>query len=493
MKHLKTYLLLLILVLFLYAGTEAQIVQFTNSTAIAGVAGSAGSPYSTHCAWGDYDNDGYLDVYVTNWGSAVSDAINELYKNNGNGTFTESGLSAGVNSSNNSAFAAWGDYDNDGYLDLYVVNFYEQDELYHNNGNGTFSDVTSQAGINIVSIGNEVAAAWGDYDNDGYLDLYICKYYANNELYHNNGNGTFSLIVDAAVRDIRDSEGASWVDFNNDGYCDLYVVNREQDNRFYKNNGDGTFTEISGQMGLNNTEIGKNGVWEDIDNDGDFDLYLANIGGNNLYLNNLTSFTDASLSKNVRYTGNGWENWDASFADVNGNGNVDLFTTGGSESGYDPTALFINYGSAYGYVFNDVAASAGITSTTLNATSCAFADYDNDGDPDIFVTTNSNNVLFGNQKGDDTNNFLKVRIHGKGSGSTNSFGFGCTVKIYETGTPSSFWLKELRNGSEPPELLFGLTEGRIYTAEIYFPATGQTSTIGNITLPRAEPLLVEEP
>ncbi len=493
MKIQQISLILFISVFLCVITAYAQNVQFTNASSSAGIEGSLGSPYSTHCAWGDYDNDGYLDVFVTNWGSAVSDAINELYKNSGSGTFTETGSAAGVNSSNNSAFAAWGDYNNDGYLDLYVVNFYEQDELYYNNGNGTFTNVTSQAGINIVSIGNEVAAAWGDYDNDGYLDLYLCKYYTNNELYHNNGNGTFSLIVNTTVRDIRDSEGAVWVDYNNDGYIDLYVVNREQDNKFYKNNGDGTFTEISGQAGLNNTEIGKNCIWGDVDNDGDFDVLVANIGTNTLYLNNLTSFTDVSAAKNALYSGYGWESWDASFSDINGNGNIDFFTVGGSESNYEATALMVNAGAASDYIFGDITQSSGISSTSMIATSCAFADCDNDGDPDIFVTTNSSDVLLLNQKEDNNNDFLKVRIRGKGSSATNSFGLGCKVKVYETGSPSVFWFKELRNGSEPPELLFGLTEGKTYTVEVYFPATAQTSTVDNITIPRTQPLVVEEP
>ena len=338
-----------------------------------------------------------------------------------------------------------------------------------------------------------MSASWGDYDNDGYLDLYICKYYASNELYHNNGNGTFSLITNAGVEDIRDSERAVWVDYNNDRYLDLYVVNREQDNRFYKNNGNGRFTEMSGQLGLNNTEIGKNCVWGDIDNDGDLDVFVANIGGNNLYLNNLTSFTDVSTVKNVRYSGNGWESWGACFNDINGDGNIDLFTVGGSESGYDATALFINSGSASNYIFADATASSGISSVLMYATSCSFADYDNDGDPDVFITTNNENVLFRNEKGDDSNSFLKVKVQGKGSGATNTFGFGCKVKVYETLAPSIFRVKEIGNHSEPPEALFGLTEGKTYTVEVYFPCTSQTVTVENITVPRTEALIVEEP
>ncbi len=477
---------------FTYGIGNAQIIQFVEVSASSGVQGLIGSPYSTNCAWGDYNNDGYLDVYVTNWGTAVSDAINELYMNNGDGTFTEKGTASGVGSSNNGISAAWGDYDNDGNLDLYVVNFYEQDELYHNNGNGTFTDVTYQSGINIIASGNEIDAVWGDYNNDGYIDLYLCKYYAENELYHNNGDGTFSLTVGSGVRDVRDSEGAVWVDYNNDGYIDLYVVNREQDNRFFENNGDGTFTEISGTLGLNNTEIGKNCVWSDFDNDGDFDAYVANIGVNNLYVNNLTNFSDAGASKNVRYSAYGWESWDAVWGDFDGDGNDDIFSVGGSESNYEATSLFINSGQLYGYVFGDITGNSGVSAISLKATSCSAADYDNDGDPDIFITTNNENVLYQNQKTSNSYDFLKVRIKGKGSGFTNRYGFGCKVKVYEKNTPSIFWYKEIRSGSEPPELLFGLEKGKTYTVEVIFPGPDKKSITEDVTIPRIQPLLITE-
>lgn len=501
MRHLRIISIIFTLLNFVAGISNSQIVQFADVSAVAGVQGIEGSPYSTNCAWGDYNNDGYLDLYVTNWGSAVSDALNELYKNSVDGTFMEVGASAGVNSSNNSISAVWGDYDNDGWLDLYVVNFYEQDELYHNNGNGTFTYVTSQAGINIVPTGNEIEAVWGDYNNDGYLDIYLCKYYAPNELYHNDGDGTFSLVTNSAVRDIRDSEGAVWVDYNNDGYIDLYVVNREQDNKFYKNNKDGTFTDISGELGLNNTEIGKSCAWADFDNDGDFDVYIANIGANNLYIcNNFTNFEDTGLEKNVKYTGYGWESWDASCGDFNGDGNIDLVSVGGSESEYQATALFVNSGEIYGFIFGDITQASGLSSVSLFATSCSFADYDNDGDPDIFVTTNpvsyiptySGNVLFKNQKEDDSNSFLKVRVKGKGSGFTNKFGIGCKVNVFKEGESMPSWVKEFRSGSQPPELLFGLQKGKTYTIEVIFPGPDKRSVTEYVTIPRSEPLIIEE-
>ena len=339
------------------------------------------------------------------------------------------------------------------------------------------------------------------YYNDGYLDLYLCKYYAENELYQNNGDGTFSLTIGSGLRDIRDSETAVWVDYNNDGYTDLYVVNREQDNRFFENNTDGTFTEISGALGLNNTEIGKNCVWADFDNDGDFDVYIANIGANNLYINdNFTTFTETGTEKNVRYSAYGWESWDAEWGDFDGDGNIDLFTVGGSESSADATSLFKNSGQLFKYVFGDITDNSGIAAVSLLATSCSIADFDGDGDPDIFITTNPNiqgtikgeNFLYRNQKVSNSYDFLKVRVKGKGAGFTNRFGIGCKVKVYEKESTTPFWYKEIRSGSDPPELLFGLEKGKTYTVEVIFPGPDKKSITEDVTIPAAQPLLIEE-
>jgi len=165
---------------------------------------------------------------------------------------------------------------------------------------------------------------------------------------------------------------------------------------------------------------------------------------------------------------------------------------GGSESNYEAPSLFINSGQIFGYVFGDITDDSGVSAISLKATSCSAADYDNDGDPDIFITTNNENVLYRNQKASNSYDFLKVRVKGKGSGFTNRYVLGCKVKVYEKNTPSTFWYKEIRSGSEPPELLFGLEKGKTYTVEVIFPGPDKKSVTEDVTIPRVQPLLIEE-
>jgi len=195
------------------------------------IASEAGN--SEGCAWGDYDNDGFLDLFVANYGLK-----NFLYHNNRNGTFTKVTTGAIANDITNSLCGAWGDYNNDGYLDLFVSSFGGNNLLYRNNGDGTFTRITT--GVIVNDGGTSVGCSWGDYDNDGYLDLFVSN--ANNELnflYRNNGDGTFSKISSGDIAtDGGDSIGCVWGDYDNDGFLDLFVANRSAQNNFlYHNDG----------------------------------------------------------------------------------------------------------------------------------------------------------------------------------------------------------------------------------------------------------------
>ena len=201
-------------------------VDFSDVTDIAGVSCTG---YSNGVAWGDYDNDGDLDLYVANLSEA-----NVLYRNNGDGTFTDVTSEAGVGCTGYSRGVAWGDYDNDGDLDLYVANSDGANVLYRNNGDGTFTDVTDEAGVGCT--GSSRGVAWGDYDNDGDLDLYVANFYEANVLYRNNGDGTFTM-VGAGVGCTGSSKGVAWGDYDNDGDLDLYVANWDEANVLYRNNG----------------------------------------------------------------------------------------------------------------------------------------------------------------------------------------------------------------------------------------------------------------
>ena len=204
---------------------ESQV--FIDQTEISGMA-SAGL-YSTGGSWGDFDNDGRLDLYVTHWGTATSDPTNALYHNVGEESFVDVARSAGVDVLGNSSGSTFADYDNDGYLDLYVADFFDQDRLYNNNRDGTFTEVGRARGlIDLNRQGSVVSIAWGDYDNDGFLDVYLGKYYFANDFYANVGDGTFRQINDVGLGDPRDAKDVSWCDYDNDGDLDLYVVNRDQ-------------------------------------------------------------------------------------------------------------------------------------------------------------------------------------------------------------------------------------------------------------------------
>ena len=211
--------------------SQAPVHAQTFSTPAGAANVANGGAFSTNSTWGDFDGDGDIDAYVTNWVSLPD----PLYQNNSDGTFTDVAAVAGITDLGNSIAAAWGDYDNDGDLDLYIVDFRLQDQLFENT-NGSFSEIgrTNQL-INLNKQGSETSVAWGDYDNDGFLDLYVGKYYHDNELYHNVGGTTFEFVDDLGLGDRRDTNGFSWVDYDNDGDLDLYVVNRDQENGFYRN------------------------------------------------------------------------------------------------------------------------------------------------------------------------------------------------------------------------------------------------------------------
>ncbi|HMQ78183.1 MAG TPA: FG-GAP-like repeat-containing protein [Ignavibacteria bacterium] len=231
-------------------------------------------------SWGsspvDYDKDGKLDIYTANY-----NRNNFLYKGNGDGSFTKITAGAIVNDGGNSLNCAWGDYDNDGWPDVFVANANfttgENNFLYKNNGDGTFTKITPG---NIVNDGgNSTGASWGDYDNDGDLDLFVTNYFTeNNFLYRNEGSGAFTKITAGEiVNDGGASVGSAWGDYDNDGDLDLFVSNDNDQNEFlYNNNGNGTFTKVTNGDIVNSGGRSNGATWGDYDLDGDIDLYVAN-------------------------------------------------------------------------------------------------------------------------------------------------------------------------------------------------------------------------
>jgi hypothetical protein len=282
---------------------------------------------SEGASWGDYDNDGYLDLFVA-VGLGGDDL---LYRNNGDGSFTKIASGPVGQSGGNSRGCAWGDYDNDGRIDLFVANEQGQNNfLFHNDGGGTFTRITSGSIVN--DGGPSYGCAWGDYDNDGFLDLFVANLNQNNFLYHNNRDGTFTRITSGRiVNDGGASQGCAWGDYDNDGLLDLFVANRNQKNFLYHNEGNGTFTAINNASVVNDVGYSWSPAWVDYDNDGFLDLFVANgpvsgAGQNNfLYHNNGDrTFTRVTAGAVVN---DGASSGGCAWGDYNNDGFVDLFVS----------------------------------------------------------------------------------------------------------------------------------------------------------------------
>jgi len=453
-------------------------VTLTDATAAAGISfrhfsgvRSTQLPedMGSGAAWGDYDRDGWIDLFVANEAGPLTMSAAEvarspahcaLYHNEGDGTFTEVSAAAGVDHRGLGMGAAWGDYDNDGWPDLVLTN-YGRNVLYRNRGDGTFEDVTTHAGMD-VEPGFWTGASWADYDRDGLLDLYITGYvrYAEgaatrtgsqydvqvpsqlnpsafpaerNLLYHNQGDGTFAEVSERAG--VSGATGrslsASWADFDGDGWPDLYVANDLSDNLLFRNRGDGTFEDVSyaarvadyrGAMGL---AVG------DWNGDSDLDLFVAHwIAQENALYDNRTSGAGGALSRlkfmdQADRVGLGqvaldFVGWGTSFIDYDNDGRLDLYVANGStvQREDDPhqllgmhDLLFWNRGPEEG--FYDVSSVAGKPfKDTLVSRGAAFGDYDNDGDVDVFVVSNDGPGKLLRNDGGNASPWLEVALEG---------------------------------------------------------------------------------
>lgn len=302
---------------------------------------------------------------------------------------------------------AWGDYDNDGFLDLFVVNFgyTGTNTLYHNNRDGSFSRIQGRAPVDQSGGGH--GCAWADFDNDGFLDLYVAGLLTTNRLYRNRGDGTFDRMVVAASGSIASdnarSVSAAWADFDRDGNIDLFVANGalgpSLTDFLYRNLGDGRFSNIAPSGGLNQALPSTQGTWADIDGDGHLDLFVthyANVG-NYIYRNQGDgSFQVISngtvLTERLNSVGSAWGDYD-------NDGDLDLFVVNRTLSG--PLQKNVLYRNTGGGVFEKITTGSIVTDVGVFNT-CAWVDYDNDGFLDMFVVNEgSRNRLYHNN-GDGT-------------------------------------------------------------------------------------------
>lgn len=449
------------------SGSLAAAKEFVDISTPAGVADAG---LGKGVAFADINNDGLVDIYVSNKGGA-----NKLYLNKGNEKFEDVTARAGkgIDDPGFTLGSIFGDYDNDGFADLYLAKGgqyeIEANRLFHNNGDGTFTDVTDKAGVGLKAF--TYGASFVDYDNDGFLDIYCANYGvgAKNVLYRNNGNGTFTDVTDrAGVGDPSWSWMGVWADVNNDNFPDLYVVNGRypdgEPNRLYLNNRNGTFTDISKKAGVDDPNWGLGAAFADIDNDGDLDLYVSNyVGGNNLYLNKGDA-TFVKATQQIKGAHDGWGKG-PTFGDVDHDGDLDLYEGDCKLA----NQLYINDGKGN---FTNVADSQPVLKCEgVRTKGTAFADVDNDGDLDLYVVHwGAPNKLFKNNQ--DDKNWLKVKLTGTVS---NRDAYGTKVKVFEQGQSKQVALREVRSATgfcaqEPSVAHFGLSAAKSYDVLAVFPS-----------------------
>ncbi len=445
-KNIRLLIILFIYALPVLASTAIQFVDVTENAGINfhhvnGAEGAFHIPETLGAggAFFDMDNDGFLDIYLVNSGywdksPSAKQAVSALYRNNRDGTFTDTTTAAKVeNRGNYGQGAACADYNNDGNVDLYVTNF-GANVLYRNNGDGTFTDVTASAGVG--DPGWSSSACFLDYNTDGHLDLFVVNYLvysidlryqpcgedgiqtychpslfegAPDTLYRNNGDGTFTDVSQAAgvggVGGMFHGKGLGVVsaDFNNDGAPDLYVANDDTRNDFFYNNGDGTFSEISLLAGCAYSfngiaQAGMGVAVADYNADSWLDIFVTNLSyeTNALYRNNGDgTFTDVIYEAHLGKESFLFVGFGTGFFDADNDGWQDIFIANGHildniEDTHDvltyrqPDQLFRNSGDS---TFQEVSESAGAYfQRTAVSRGALFGDYDNDGDVDMLVT-----------------------------------------------------------------------------------------------------------
>ncbi len=381
-------------------------VGFAESAAAAGLD-QVGFNYGAAVA--DYDGDGWEDLFATRLNTG-----GELYRNLGAHQFEAVTAEAGLVISPTVQFAAWGDFNNDGWPDLFLGARDEGNTLYLNNQDGSFQDVTLAAG---VTVGSKVKALLlSDVNRDGWLDIYIARLGLENILYRNNGDGTFTNVVfQSGATDALISMGAIFFDFDNDGDDDLYLTHDANiPNILYRNNGNGQFTNVSSGSGANIAAMGMGVDAGDINNDGFLDLYVTNLGYNNLLLNNGNgTFTDITASAGVGDPGMGWG---CVFLDADNDGWQDIYLVNDSKFSPFPNLLYRNNGDL---TFSVVSGGTPLHSMEAGYGVVAF-DADQDGREDLYLANygaqTANQYFINETQGE--NRWLQLALTGEASNRT---------------------------------------------------------------------------
>lgn len=442
---------------------------FTDITEKAGVANADRAHFGA--TWTDYDGDGYIDLYVVNGRGRPfgEEDINTLYKNNGDGTYTDVTDATGAGDPWVAMRNVWADYDRDGDQDFYSHNF-RRSTLYKNEG-GVFVDANDESGAG-VAMPNGTGAAWVDFDNDGWIDLHATGF-ANgwNHFMRNNGDGTFSDWQPVSGMNLdANAMGTAWGDYNNDGHQDLAIaaVTPQDTVVLYRSNGDGTFTDVTDIAGIvlepgsSNAHIS----WVDYNNDGRRDLFITevNLGSDKVlpervYLfrnEGFGRFQDVTVAAGISPPPEADEFWDAVFSDYDNDGDQDLYL-GPNGS---PNLMYRNNGDG---TFTDVAAALGVD-LIEELKGVVVGDHDNDGDLDLYAvqrnlprTSLLPNVLFQNEGG--PNHWIQFKLRGRCS---NVDAIGARVVVRHGGKRQ---VRELNGGSgffdqHSPIVHFGLGPSR---------------------------------
>jgi hypothetical protein len=465
----------------------------------------------------DYDKDGFIDIYACS-GTWIKDFSkgekpsvmpgNHLYHNRGNGTFEDVTEKAHVGGPWYSMGATIGDYNNDGYPDIYLSN-YGTNVLLKNNGNGTFTDVTKHANVgggNTCSIG----AAWFDYDNDGFLDLYVgnyldfdpnYKYYYAPDgfpgpmaydaepdvLYHNKGDGTFEDVT--AAMGINDKDGRAMgvgaVDIDDDGFTDVFVANDHTLNYLWHNEQGKKFVDWGTRSGTAFSQAGEATVsmsvdFADFNGDGLVDIFKSDDTYCSLYENQGKGiFTDKANQAGIAMASAQFVGWSSSFLDYNNDGNIDIYKTNGALKHLygQEDQLFENDGKGH---FKDVSLELGkYFNRELVGRGACMGDYDNDGDLDIFMVKLNDKAVFLRNNTGNQNNWIILNLVGTKS---NRDGIGARVSVTSGGKKQTAWEKSTSGylSQNDPRLHFGLAKNEmVEKIEIKWPS-GKIQMLDNV-------------
>jgi hypothetical protein len=477
--------------------------------------------------WLDYDNDGFLDLYLvtgkftpglSEGGRPGGEPQNRLYRNRGDGSFEDVTRAAGVGCAVCfSIGAAAADYDNDGWTDLYVTND-GANVLYRNLGNGRFADVTARAGVG--DPGCSVAAAWFDFDRDGRLDLYVGNYidldpkYARfyppdgfpgplayppqaDTLYRNRGDGTFeNITARAGLTKKGRAMSVAAADYDGDGWDDLYVTNDATENFLYRNQAGRSLRDRAPEAGVAYNGMGDQTAsmavdFGDFDGDGRLDIFVSDNSLSSLYRNaGDGTFEDIGPEAGIARASAQFVGWGAFFFDFDNDGDLDIFKANSDLSRLfgQEDQIFENLGAGR---FRDSSRSLGpYFREARMGRGAAFADFDNDGDPDIAINNLGSAAVLLRNDGDNRGRCLTLRLVGRGS---NRDGIGARVRVTAAGRVR---VAEKRSSGgylsqNDPRLFFGLGDSpAAQRIEVAWPS-GRAQVIENV--PTGRTIVIEEP